>query len=59
MVTDGVVSSMTGILGDTEIATPLVRIDCRASTALGFGGEPVELAHAARFRSWTRTWAGV
>jgi hypothetical protein len=47
MVTDWVMRSMTGMLGNTEIATPLLGIDCRASTALAFRVETVELAHAA------------
>ena len=50
---------MTEVLGDTEIAAPLRKIDSRASTALAFLAAPMTLAHAARSRSWARTCAGV
>ena len=50
---------VTGILGDTEIAAPLLKIDPRASTALVFNTGPVEVGHAARSKSCARTCAGV
>jgi hypothetical protein len=53
MVTDGLFE------GDTEIATPLLKIDPGASTALALITAPVKLAHAARARSRARTCAGV
>ena len=50
---------LTGILGDTKIAAPPVRIDPGASTALDPPAGSADGPHAARSRSWARTCAGV
>ena len=50
---------LTGILGDTEIAAPLLTIDPRASKALDLAAESADGVHAARSRSRARTCAGV
>ena len=56
---NSLVRRLTGILGDTEIAAPLLRIDPGASTALGLAAGSADGPHAARSRSWARTCAGV
>jgi len=50
---------LTVMWGDTEVATPLLRIDPGASTALALVGVPSKLAHAARSASRARTCVGV
>lgn len=53
------VRRLTGILGDTEIATPLLTIDPGASTALDLAAGSADGVHAARSRSRARTCVGV
>jgi len=50
---------MTEILGDTEIAAPLLKSALSASTALAFPANEPGGPHAALRQSWARTWAGV
>jgi hypothetical protein len=50
---------LTGFLGDTEIAAPLLKIAPGASTALALAAGPPDPPHAARSKSRARTCAGV
>jgi hypothetical protein len=50
---------MTRILGDSEIAAPLLKIDPGAATALALAAGPLDRPHAARSKSRARTCAGV